>query len=386
MSASKKKPLSLDAAVNVLAFAFDDPVKSGICASRMRVAVVRVEDELVARESMNDKVKFAKSIPKLLRSSIRFLTRPLPRAEYVAMIDYVLRCRCNRNDPKIRALHHPGLHSPDGSICSEDMISLRTTVQIIVQLIGFALSGMTKNKFRSLEGSLSESSIKPWPYDVDDLLPYGLKDSIAALTLWERQAGGFHIFRLATSLGTFYQPFMDALVRDPKYEFALLRPLSMVSDALGWFEADPAKYSTQEGNADNIVCDPIDIAFDLWFNLYSTVLFIRGIMALSSTIIPVMERLRRVLPSFPATDYWKDRIKAGCETMLSIAKGDVDDRQEQATAPASEHERIKDAVQEMSWARKGGCYHVHCPQNLDTAYARLCSKCDVVRYCTEEVS
>jgi hypothetical protein len=131
---TSKNPLSLEAAVGILAATFQDPSGSHVCASRLRVAADRMDTEVRLRKSASDKAKFAKSQYKLLRNAIRFFTLKQFPAEYLLMMNVLMRCTCNLKDPKMRDLHTPGQHIPDGKIYPDDINSLRLTVRIVASV------------------------------------------------------------------------------------------------------------------------------------------------------------------------------------------------------------------------------------------------------------
>ncbi|TEB28997.1 hypothetical protein FA13DRAFT_685016 [Coprinellus micaceus] len=304
------------------------------------------------------------------------------------MTTHLMICRCNWADQKIRDLHCPGDQGPTGKLNQEDMISFRAVVRTVVDCIRFALSGMTTGKFRSLDESAAQhGSVKPWPWDLDDLFPSGNNaDLMTTLTRWAAQGGGFYMFRLANSIANFYPSFIRTLVQDPKLEFALQRPLIDITTALDRYERDPNEAKQEKEGETSFTTAPLNIIFEFFYIVIPTLEFQYGLMVQSLAVIPVIARLRKMLPSFPAPPGWSSNIDAGCEGLLSTAKGKTggDEGEEVGTLARTRRDPLEEALGELVVARKsGGCLNLECPQSADT-YARLCSKCDVVRYCGPE--
>jgi hypothetical protein len=300
------------------------------------------------------------------------------------MVENLSRCRCNLDQPGIKELHSPT--SLDSSLNNSELtqftniIHLRFSVHTVIDCIQLALYGQTKHKFRSEKSTTKSNEDQPWPQDPEDLLPFGPEDSVDGIELWAEGPGGYYMYKLATSLALYYHPFSRAMVRPPDYAFAMVRASKHLTGVMDFYDEDPSCAESQD-----LFEWPITVIFDYFQLLVNHDKFYAMMKATGNTISPVLARLSAILAALPAKD-WITDTRVGIEVLSSFANNDLAGMRKR-TAPIANTIRdpVYDAFAEMAMVRKGGCANTTCPNTSGTVYARLCSQCNVMRFCGEHV-
>ncbi|TEB29011.1 hypothetical protein FA13DRAFT_685155 [Coprinellus micaceus] len=183
-STKPENPLSPEGAFELLTSTLNNPTESRVCARRLHVAVERVQDEGLSLSTAKA-IKLAKSHPVFLRASIRLLTRKRTLAEFSHLINHLLLCSCDFSVPGMFILHMPTpeWHIPDSTVFPSDLSALNQTLWLGMEFIRTTLSSMTTNKFRNIDPKVQGADCQPWPLKPDDLLPFGIQESIDALRL-----------------------------------------------------------------------------------------------------------------------------------------------------------------------------------------------------------
>ncbi|KAF6743028.1 hypothetical protein DFP72DRAFT_151842 [Ephemerocybe angulata] len=390
--------ISLEDAVELLTTAISSPHTTPFCAVPVELASARVNFALLntCGTSASARLKFTKSYPRLLRAAIRFLTFKQTEEAHDTMFALLAYCRCRKTvrgkSPEMieRVNQFHGSWSED--ISEEDnllrgMVSIRRTVDFLITLIRVALSSLTANKFRTpIAGA--DAQDQPWPLDVKDLLPAGIPESIQGLELWTRELGGTpKIFKLATVLSLHHKPLALALLQSPHHSFAISRPLVLLTEAMDSYENDSNSARTEEFG------DTIQDIFDFFHIFYKQDLtgpWHEALRTKVNEMTPVFERLAAIISSLPGRsssgpapdDHWSQTLIA-IQLLLSRG-GSRRTTLDAGTARLLENlnNPVRDALFEMAIVRKGGCGYLLCPKN--SVYSKLCSKCDLVRFCGQE--
>lgn len=357
----------------------EEPTNPTICASQLHAACVPIRNAIHSCPTVAARVKLAKTWPQLQRAGIKFLTRKQSPARFSALIGNLSECRCNLDDPAVKELHSPLDTSELTRFTS--MMHLRLSVHTIIDCIQLALYGQTKHKFRSEKSATRPSADQPWPQDPDDLLPFEPDDSVDGIDLWAEGPGGYYMYKLATSLALYYQPFSAAMVRPPDYTFGMVRASKHLTGVMDLYTEDPSCAESPE-----LFEWPLTVIFDYFQILVNHDKFYAMMKATGKTISPVLARLSKILSAMPPKD-WITDTRVGIEVLSSFANDDLAGMRRR-TAPIANmiHDPIYDAFAEMAMVRKGGCSNMTCPRTSDTVYARLCSQCNVMRFCGEHVS
>jgi hypothetical protein len=165
--------LSAEAAADLLTRAMADPLGSSICASRMHVAAMRMDQGL--KGSTGDRMTFASSFPQFLRAGIRFLTTKRTRTEHYMMCHQLCKCHCDYSE--LGHLHAPT--DPDAAGTEETHISERiflgSALNTVISFIHIALASLPRHEFRKKP---KDGRVAPWPMSKEDLFPFTLEDTI----------------------------------------------------------------------------------------------------------------------------------------------------------------------------------------------------------------
>jgi hypothetical protein len=357
-------PMSLDIALDYITKTLRYTMESPVCTNNLFVAMHRVQDEL-SLLSLPKKLKLAKSQPQLIRAIIGFLTRKRTPSDFSKLMEHCTRpChQCKEEED------YPGPELQKRT----DLYALTGTIWLSIQMLEMALTGMTKGGFRSVHSSQSGDS-QPWPLSPEDLLPFGIKDSMNMLGAWAAsEIGGYKIWTFAAALARFYDPFADAAIDAP--DFAFRRPLTMLTSMMDLYEKHPAKYRSDLGSLESA----IEATFTFWYPLLFRPQFKTALKAMRSMLCPVLQRISGLLPSLSFADPQQRRqIEDGIATFTSMAEGGQE--------PQLQINYIASAYGEMVTARKGGCGCAVCPLSHDVVPAPRCTGCDIVRFCSQEVS
>ncbi|KAF6743029.1 hypothetical protein DFP72DRAFT_151859 [Ephemerocybe angulata] len=395
--------MSLEAAIDTLTTAMTSPLTTNICASRMNAASKRLQHAMFSlgpSASRTARLNFVNSIPQVLRAGMRFLTMKQSREAHVEMVARLVRCRCDElvqgKGPEA-VMHMKRLHaldtneSPDVTIL-RNVVSLRATVNVMIILIKSALSGLTKRTFQTRVPGKAKKD-QPWPLSLDDLFPFGMRDSVHGLELWAdwEDLNGSLIYELATALGEFYPPFTRALLQPPDYSLVIKKPLAHLTAAMNNYE----KTATHPDNWSALLFkEEIKNVFD-YLQLFGmqdqpvTSLFFDILGANVAEMTPVFKRLLDLIASICSSggasmkEEWSD-TRFGIKFLLRVANKDFGPGDEFDSEEGLAEEVMQEALGEMARARKGGCANLRCPQKKDSANLRLCSKCDLIRYCGPE--
>lgn len=197
-----------------------DPMGSELCSTTMAVTAGLIDLAIIACDSLSAQIKLARSHPEFLRAGIKFLTLKRSPQDFEAMINHLVLCRCDFGQTEMKKLHAHTSCRTNGRVSDSGLDLVFDAVGTVIQCIILALSGLSQHKFRT---GTSTDDEQPWPQGPKDLLPFGLRDSVAGLDLWAvRPPNGYPIFSLAGRLATFYAPFATEIFQNST--FALARP------------------------------------------------------------------------------------------------------------------------------------------------------------------
>ena len=385
MAPGKNPHISLDSAVRLLTSTMRDPTKANVCATRVGLAADRIEQEL-EEFSNAAKTKFAKSHPELLRVGIKFLTFPQHPSDFVAMINHMTLCRCDFGQTGMRNLHKPSRRQVNGQGEVDQIVLIFDAVTTISNCLILALGDLTQHKFRNATATGEQN----WPQGPDDLLPYGPKDSLIGLERWvASRPFGYIIFKLAGSLATFYVPFAQEVFRSPNLTFPLLRPIEHLESAVDFYDqGDSSSFAKT-----HFFTLPVRAIFTFFDNLvkHDTALFNQMILARGSWISPILARLTTILATLPME--WS-YTRTFVQHMNVFATAKIDPVTGVATmvmerkdfTEINSFDQLKHAFDQMTIARKMGCLNIACPSAAENIRSRLCSKCNLIRFCGEKVS
>lgn len=244
--------ISLEAAVDLLVASLSCPLTTPSCANRMCVAARRISRAFHSRETSSPaQVKFSKSLPRLLRATISFITCKRTYKMHGDMVLRLASCRCTQNRSPEAVARIMRLHASDMPSVEDDPQAellkkvnevgyLREMVTHLIPLIQQSISSLTGHKFRSPVPGKDERD-QPWPLSAEDLLPHGLPDSIEGLEMWsDVRTGTSAIFGLVRVLAMHHRPFALALLRPPEYTLAIDRPLEHLTAAMDFYDAHSA--------------------------------------------------------------------------------------------------------------------------------------------------
>lgn len=276
-----------------------------------------------------------------------------------------------------------------GGIPAEPNAKLMHAVFIVCRLIAIALEGTTKSKFKGSQ-PVNLSIDAPWPASPEDLLPYGISDSIAGLELWEEQPGGESIFGLAGAMVQFYQPFADAFFQQPDYDFILRRPLRQLGTAMDAYQSNTGN-KTSASQFEHIAGAVTSFLGAHLMHNYSGH-FINMLISQKRIAFPVFDRMWGIVRSRPP----QDAIRGCIATLRDLCKLVIDPESGEPFLPPGESmdasdtipgpvDEVEDALSHMFHVRSGGCLNPTCSSNREGIYTRLCSNCKIVRFCGVEV-
>ncbi|KAF8953129.1 hypothetical protein BDZ97DRAFT_1873937 [Flammula alnicola] len=377
--------ISLDSAVELLTSTMRDPAKANVCAIRLSLAADRIDQALEACTSISEKTKIVKSYPELLRAGIKFLTFKQPPANHVTMVNHLTTCRCDFGQTGMRRLHKPSRYRIDGRVRVDGVTLIFDAVATVSNCLILSLADLTQHKFRTGNANTGEQR---WPQRPEDLLPNGPKDSLVGLEHWVATPRlGYIIFKLAGRLALFYVPFAREVFQSPNFTFALARPVQHLEEAVKFYgEGDSSQLART-----HFFTYPVMTIFEFFDNLVhsETRQFNIMITARGSWISPVLARLTTILSTLPLE--WS-KTRSLLQHLTAYANADVDPVIGVATIKFERElmtelqyfDELETAFDAMVEARKMGCWNITCSSVLEVIHSRLCSKCNLIRFCGEK--
>jgi hypothetical protein len=361
-------------------------MKADVCAMRLSIAADHIDQALEACTSIAEKTKIAKSYPELLRAGIKFLTFKQSPPDHMAMVNRLIACHCDFNQIWMRNLHNPNRYRIDGRIQVNTTICVFDAVTTVSNCLILALADLTQHKFRSGKANTCE---QPWPQGPEDLLPPGPKDSLVGLELWVAAAPlGYIVFKLAGHLARFYVPFAREVFQSPHFTIALRRPVVHLEEAVKFYDEGDSSPLART----HFFTHPVVTIIEFFENLLhcDTPQFNIMILARGSWISPVLARLTTIMSTLPRE--WS-KTRAFVQHLTAYANAEVDPvtgvgtvKFERELLTELPHlDKLDNAFNAMVDARKMGCWNITCSA-LDTIHSRLCSKCNLIRYCGTKVS
>ncbi|KAF5337257.1 hypothetical protein D9611_003040 [Ephemerocybe angulata] len=401
--------ISLEAAVDLLVASLSCPLTTPSCANLMCVAARRISRAFHSRETSSPaQVKFSKSLPRLLRATISFITC---KRTYKLHSDMVLRlasCRCTQNQSPEAVARIMRLHAEGPSVEDDPQAELlkkvhevgylREMVTHLIPLVKQSISSLTGHKFRSPVPGKDERD-QPWPLSAEDLLPHGLPDSIEGLEMWsDARTGTSAIFGLVRELAMHHRPFALALLRPPEYTLAIDRPLEHLTAAMDFYDAHSA--SDPEVSRQPEFQLVLALVFQFFYVLRlpdPSNTFEPMLVAKVDEMAPVLERLSAILSSLldnPSAlrqeDEWNwSQMLLNIQALIYGRNGRVappEVRRQTDKLMQKMMDPVRDALSEMAEVRKGHCANMRCPRraDLDIVYSGRCANCNIMRYCGKE--
>jgi hypothetical protein len=388
MAAARPHTLSLDSAVELLTLTMQDPMKANVCTIRLSVAADRIDQALESCTSNSAKTKIAKSYPEFLRAGIKFLMFKQSPRDYVTLMNHLARCRCDFSQAGMRRLHKPSRDRIDGRVQVDNFVLLFDAVATLSNCLILALSDLTQHKFRT--GNIINGEQR-WPQGPEDLLPHGPKDSVVSLEHWVAGAPlGYIIFKLVGCLALFHVPFAREVFQSPNFTFALARPVQHLKEAVKFYEEGDSSPLART----HFFTHPVMIIFEFFDNLsccdrpqFNTMMIARG-----PWISPILARLMTILstlpPSWSKTRSFARHIKAFANAECDLATGVsvVKFERSEVLAELPYRDTLQDDFHTMVGARRMGCWNITCSSASEAIHSRLCSKCNLIRFCGEKAS
>lgn len=372
---------TLDDAVLYVTSALSDPMQKAGCRTQLRMAVGQIEEAFEQRNEIMV-YKIGKTYPELSRAGIRFLTMNRSPAEHAGMVEHLVTrpCNCHFCETAARVGYVPG----------NGKQIIAQTVLCLANLINGQIEKLHQHKFRT-EHANKEAGSQPWPQGPDDLLPFGVKNSVEALIQWV--SGDFKceasIFTLTGKLATFYEPFAKEVLAPP-FTLALKQPIRHLDRIM---KRQPDPELTLEENATQFVTEARGVV-SLFNSLgmvdkggLDTALFPMGEWA-----FPIFNRVEKHLLALPLPQHsYRDVLRrvgdyAGLykmqQAIMNPGEGTSDDFMKWLNPEGVDD--VEEAFNSMAIAKKGLCWNAHCPSGGTGVRARFCSQCKFIRYCSEE--
>ncbi|KAF8803477.1 hypothetical protein BYT27DRAFT_7235158 [Phlegmacium glaucopus] len=378
MAAANPHTLSLDSAVELLTLTMRDPMKANVCTIRLSVAADRIDQALESCTSNSAKAKIAKSYPELLRAGIKFLMFKQSPQDYVAMVNHLVKCHCDFSQAGMGRLHKPSRDRIDGRVQVDNFVLLFDAVATLSNCLILALSDLTQHNFRT--GNMINGEQR-WPQ--------GPEDSLVSLEHWVAGAPlGYIIFKLVGCLALFHVPFAREVFQSPNFTFALARPVQHLEQAVKFYEEGESSPLART----HLFTYPVMTIFEFFGNLlrfdtpqFNTMMVVRG-----PWISPILARLMTILSTLPPS-WGKTRFLARYIKALANAERDpatgvsvIKFERSEVLAELPYLDRLQDAFHTMVEARKKGCWNITCSSASEAIHSRLCSKCNLIRFCGEK--
>ncbi|KAJ3504349.1 hypothetical protein NMY22_g17955 [Coprinellus aureogranulatus] len=379
-------PLTLDMAVSYLTAAFTNPLNPNSCHLRMRCAVSCIYDALEPCTT-NPAIRQAlKPYPQLLRAGIKFLTRKQSAEAHASMVKQLCVCRCRCAPQEMGRLAELHMYAPSEEDVKmpkplEANHHLIIVLQAIIMWLSSTLAAPTRGKF---SGETGNSDGQSWPTSESDLLPYGCEDSVDGLNLWASEPNGHSIYAVAIQLAQFYPPFAKATFKPPSYDFAVKTLFKHLDSSMTVYDSDPSHPVLE-------VVVQIATIF-LGFHLVTSSMSQANLIAMEPYKPMARSILARVWALCPSIDI-SPMMRCNVALLLDTMTMEMDPQtgrflpgQEQASALHSARsfdvtDTYGDTCVLIIQALKGGCSNIDCPSKGTSVYARLCTKCQAVRYC-----
>lgn len=369
-------------AIKLLTSTMRDPMSSKVCRVALSSAADRINQELEGI-TVSARTKFVKGHPAFLRAGIAFLTVKRTPREHLAMLNHLHSpCRCNLSRDEIARLHT----SPSDRMTTDRTI-FDMVVTTVVNCLVLAIADLTQHKFRA---GKAKNSQQYWPHGPDDLLPNGLENSIAGLELWV--AGppqGYAVFRLAGRLALFHVPFASELFK-LEHNFTMHRPIQHIQKAIELFNDS----SLSDSKPPEAFCQSVKTIVQFFADLMrcDTARFNITTVLVRNSMSPVITSLSKLLSTLPLEEWRETRLRV--QHIVTWANADVDMKTGLVTACFERStiepflasiNHLKSNYEAMAEARKTGCSNITCPSTQEVIHSRLCSQCNLIRYCGEKV-
>ena len=371
-----------------------DPLKSKICASDFCLAMHRINEACGDDASPATKKKIAKSLPQMMRAAIRFLTLKQTTEEHDTLIQHLTECQClicrtARSEISQEAFDSEYLHHTIRSLC---------------RLLMAVLAEMPQTKFRS-EKTGRSSSAQPWPQDPDDLLPYGVEDSVEGLALWLGGEYGFEpeLFYLAGRLGHFHLPFAREILRAP-FKLSITLPLRQAEHWMDLHQSGKPYDLSPEKRTQLFATRICDVLSFFQFLFLAEPGAYYGFLRSHRLLhIPTLKRLAIYLSTLSIPEDGLGYVDQGMTIkdvgiIASALRGMVEREvgmgehaRKFGLAPISNLPQLTDPEHVYTLiitVRRGGCWNISCLSDEaqgSTLPSRLCSNCNILRYCGQTV-
>lgn len=374
--------ISFVSAIKFLTMAILEPREID-CIIRMSVCAGRIDQELDACTSIAAKTKLAKSHPEFLRAGIKFLTFNQPWKEHRAMVERLAAvvCGCNFRQARMDAFH---------TFCRKPakfpVTAIFETVTTICNFLILALADLTQHQFRNANAS----GDKNWPQGPDDLLPSGLEGSVYGLRHWVTfPPDGFIVFKLIGSLALFYAPFTREVLHTENGSHLFVLPFMHLQAATKFYNEGDSSPSARA----RLFTNPVKTVIEYFGTLQrcDTPQFNLTILPHKEMVSLILTRLSPILSTLPAE--WST-YRLIVNFMLSWAEATVDRaaglfnvkfERHTFTEEIESSDPLRRAFEQFTFARKMGCLSITCSSADEAIHSRLCSKCNLVRFCGEKV-
>ncbi|KAJ2913526.1 hypothetical protein MD484_g6909, partial [Candolleomyces efflorescens] len=332
---------------------------------------------------MVERAKFARSHPRLLRAGIKLLTRNRTAKELSDLTTHLTTCEC----PNCRLDQTPHSKKDLDKVGFGIMMALP---RLACNFCALTLNESTQHKFRQQKtGEKAEN--QPWPLGPDDLLPYGVQGSIEGLSTWASGEYGFEgeVIQLGTSLSTLYRPFAQELLRSQSFSVDILfRHLRRVIDQ--YTKGAPIDASLGR-----------DLKFE--YEVSRTLEFHSPLIDLDQAkylemvtgkawIASIYEDLMSILAVSPDQTWRTQSVMIYVGLAHAQAKIDPATGKHKVVLDPKEIDRLMpvyndhaSAFETMARARRGACGNITCPDDFEGTRSRLCTKCNLLRYCGQKV-
>jgi len=380
--------VAVNSAFKLLTSTMRDPMGSELCSTTMAITADLIDRAIVGCDSLSAKIKLARSHPEFLRAGIKFLTLKRSPQDFEAMINRLVQCRCDFGQTGMRPLHAPTSCRTNGRVSDSGSDLVFDAVATVIRCITLALSGLSQHKFRTGRSTDDE---QPWPQGPKDLLPFGLKDSVAGLDLWVlRPPNGYLIFSLAGRLATFYAPFATEIFQNST--FALARPCQHLKAIIKFYhdgDSSPLArerfFTTPMGQILQFLDDLLQV---------DAIRYRRMIVVHGDWLKPILPPLTTILSSQPSESLWI-RTRMQVNFLNTYANGKLDPKTGVPLVKFDLHlfdeametlDLLEQAFYLMRDTRKLGCCNLQCPLQSEVNRLRLCSRCNLIRFCGKKVS
>jgi len=405
--------------------------KSDICSWKLNNAIDCVNEGLKGdRRDVESQAKFASQQSELLRAAVYFITRCRTLSEHQEMLSRFPACRCNMNLKRVRDLHKCCARrlSYFGIPAKADIMSGLPTVppaaviskmaDLMVDALCLALVKMTPNRFHT----------QKWPQSPEDLLPFGIEQTINALRNWAIESPRLErsmAYRLAFVLSTVYDMFGHELCRPAKdgsfkHDLPFVMAILHFDELMDEFDRDlktavklkiPLPPPAEGYRATSATRDLVSRMDEFCMHTMRALYMIehakgRMVMADGNLSLVLSRNHERFKPIFdrltlvcaradPKSDIGHVPMeitlleqfgRRGSRAQLDASDSDSEDRVENFFNQ-SYREKLSIVWVRLLSVRSWGCLYPDCPLSIaDGMRTRLCAKCGLIPYCGTEVS